>query len=81
MGYNGSSGVIVWLKINLGYILLLNLHDIEAGASLNCDGFSVVPEVDEYYSLLIFLHFFLSIYVLLFHLTEDRWNWWRDYIS
>ena len=47
VGGNGAGGVLVWLRINVGYILRLNLHGIEAGVSLNCEGFSVVPGVDE----------------------------------
>ena len=54
---------MVWLRINVGYILWINLHDIEAGVSLNCDGFSVVPGFDEYFSLLIFFHFFFLKYI------------------
>ena len=54
-----------------GYILRLNLQAIEAGVSLNCDWFSVVPGVDEYFSLLIFLHFFcLEVYLLLFFICR-----------
>ena len=49
MGDNGAGGVIMWIGIDTGYILWLNLHDIEAGVSLNCDGFSVVSGVDEYF--------------------------------
>ena len=58
VGDNGDGGVIVWLMINVGYILQLNLHDIEAGASLNCDEFSIFLGVDEYFELLILLHLF-----------------------
>ena len=43
---NGADVVIIWLSIDVGYTLRLNLHDIYPGASLNCDGFSVVPGVD-----------------------------------
>ena len=57
-GDNESDGFIVWIRIDVGYILRLNLHDIEAGVRLNCEGFSVVRGVDEYLSLLIFLHIF-----------------------
>ena len=49
VGYNGVGGVIVWIRINVGYILWINLHDIEAGVSLNCDGLRIVPRVDEYF--------------------------------
>ena len=64
---NGAGDVIVWLRINVGYILRLNLDDIEAGVSLNCDRFTIVPGVDEYFTLLIFLHFFsFEVYLLLF---------------
>ena len=67
VGDNGFFGVIVWLRINVGYVLRINLHDTEAGISLNCDGFSVVPGVDEYFSLLIFLYFFcFEIYLFFF---------------
>ena len=67
LGYNGAGGLIIWLKINVGYILQINLHDIEYGVSLNCDGFSVVPGVDHYFPLLIFLHFFcFEVYLFFF---------------
>ena len=67
MGYSGACGVIVWLVINVGYILRLKFYDIESGVSLNCDRFSVVPGVDEYFSLLIFLYLFCSeVYIFLF---------------
>ena len=67
VGYNGDGGVIVWLGISVGYILWLNLHDIEAGVRLNCDRFSVISGVDKYFSLLILLHFFcFELYLFLF---------------
>ena len=47
LGDSAAGDVIVWLGINVGYILWINLHDIEAGVSLNCDGITVVPGVDE----------------------------------
>ena len=55
--------MIVWLMINVGYILRLKFYDIESGVSLNCDRFSVVPGVDEYFSLMILLHFFFWKYI------------------
>ena len=67
MGDNGDGGVIVWLRINVGYILRLNLKDIEAGVSLNCNRFTVVPGVDKYFSLLIFFYFScFEVYLFLF---------------
>ena len=72
VGDNGVGGVVVWLRINVGYILRLNLHDIEAGASLNCDRFNVFLGVDQYFPLLIFLHLFcFEVYLLLFFI----WRW------
>ena len=72
MGDNGADGVIVWLRINVGYILQLNLHDIEAGVSLNCNRFTVVPGVDKYFSLLIFLNSFLK-YICSSFSYDDGW--------
>ena len=46
VGDNGSGGVILWLRIDVSDTLRLKLHDIEAGASLNYDKFSVVLWVD-----------------------------------
>ena len=67
MGDDGYGGVIVWLGISVGYILRLNLHDIEAGVSLNFNRFTVVPGVDKYFSLLIFLHLScFEVYLFLF---------------
>ena len=63
MGDNVDGEVIVFLRINVGYILRLNLHDIEAGVSLNYGGFSVVPGFDEYFSLLIFFFSFVLKYI------------------
>ena len=45
LGNNGVGGVIVCLRINVDYILRLNLHDIESGVSLNCDGFALSQEL------------------------------------
>ena len=72
VGDNRVGGVIFWIRINVGYILRLNLHDIDAGVILNYDGFNVVPGVDEYFSLLIFLHFFCFEVYLFFFLI---WRW------
>ena len=67
MGDNGAGDIIVWLRIDAGYILWLNLYDIEAGVSLNGDGFSVVPGVDDYFPLLISLHLFcFEVYMFFF---------------
>ena len=70
---NGTGGVIVWLMINAGYILWLKFHNIEPGESLNCDGFTVAPGVNEYFFLLIFLHFF-CFEVYLFFFFKCRWT-------
>ena len=67
VGDKGVGGVIVWHRVNVGYILRLKLNDIEAGVSLKCDGFSIVPGVDEYFYFLIFLYVFcFEVYLLLF---------------
>ena len=67
VGDNGVGGVIVWLMINVGYILWLNFNGIEDGVILNCDGFSIVPGFDKYFSLLIFLNLFC------FKVINRRW--------
>ena len=59
------------LRINVGDILRLKLHNIEAGGSFNCDGFSVVPGFDNYFSLMIFLHlFYFEVYLFLFFILR-----------
>ena len=72
MGYNGAGGVIVWLTTNVGYILRINFHNIEAELGLHCDGFNVVPGVDKYFSLLIFLNSFLK-YICSSFSYDDGW--------
>ena len=72
MGDNGAGGVTVWIRINISYILRLNLHDIEAGVNLNCDRFSVIPGVDKYFILLIFLQLFCFEVYLFFFIIRRR---------
>ena len=67
VGDNGDGGVIVWIMINYSYILRLNLNNIEDRVSLSYEEFSVVPGVDEYFSLLVFLYLFcFEVYTFFF---------------